>query len=72
MKHEFAEALAESGDVTIYEGYSGRGMFGEQTTAVRYDRDVDLLAAVCAAGPDWLDEVTQLRFDNLGRGYIAY
>lgn len=43
MKLSTARALARrvreaGGEATVYEGYSGRGMFGEKTTGVVMDR----------------------------------
>lgn len=48
------------GKARIYEGYSGRGMFGDKTTGV-----------VC--GPYDIDfKKTKFRYDNLGLDMIVY
>jgi hypothetical protein len=44
MRLETAQALcaADNDGLTIHEDYSGRGMYGETTTGVVFDHQVDL------------------------------
>lgn len=71
----------DDGEVfSVHEGYSGRGMYGEITTAISFT-DLNVASgafwvgrAVEALGdsdPE-LEEMTSLRFDQLGLGHIVY
>lgn len=66
----------------VYEGYSGRGMYGEQTTGVSYGGgliDFVQMVGTWMEDMDDMDEVVEvgralknLRWDNLGMGIILY
>jgi hypothetical protein len=86
MTRETADLLVENGrDIELYDGYSGRGMYGERTCGVVYGSTGDLLAAVAAAAKmltlgdegearadGFIEEVRRLRFDDMARRQIAY
>lgn len=58
-------------EARIYNGYSGRGMMGEETTGLVCDSRTDLMRlAVRASIPD--EELQAVRSDNLGRDMIFY
>ena len=76
------EVAANNGiDAELYEGYSGRGMYGEETTGVTTENPVKLLGLAIAFALD-IDRgeaeefgdcnFTRLQFDSLGRGSIIY
>lgn len=70
---ELVDALDELGyDAEVYEGYSGRGMYGSQVTAITSDSDIRMALAY-VAGQTGLDfeEVPQ-RTDSMGRGVVIY
>lgn len=61
------QAAAELGlEISLYENYSGRGMYGETTTAVTGDRSDITEAAVSAK------QTTRFRWDSLGKSSVAY
>ena len=81
MNKELAERIVDNAPygVDLYEDYSGRGMYGEKTTAIKCDDAGDLIAAFAQAvldDPDNGEQVVQaarqLRFDSLGKGMVAY
>ena len=86
MKKEIAEAIVDAGsrfyDLKVFEGYSGRGMFGETTTGVVFGNLGELLAAIAWVvyyiddyGFDLVDLISaleKLRFDELGLKKIVY
>lgn len=87
MKREIAKAIIFSARVLGlqvellmgYDGYSGRGMFGEKTTAVvgtRGDIIQCLVHAAFVAGKQDLDEDfikgLNLRWDSMGLDQVAY
>lgn len=88
MKHETAELLANAslhrstGEIHVFEDYSGRGMFGKRTTAVTYPSMKSLMVAIAAAaiaiGDDqdeqagFLADLEHLQTDSMGQGYVAY
>lgn len=60
MKKEIAEKLVEySNSMELYEGYSGRGMYGKTTTAITTDSTDDFFDAV---GELMLDMVRDAMF----------
>ena len=83
-----AEANRQGYDINIYEGYSGRFMYGSETTGITYEYECDFLECVirasimvmreeCDESPlsldDFIEEVTRLRKDSLGKSTtIAY
>ena len=88
MKKEVAEYIVECCqeegiEAVIYEGYSGRGMYGKQTEGVQVDGSiVDVLTAVLKWLPDtgeaerisslMVIDGENLRQDSLGKGIIIY
>ncbi len=64
-------ATAAGIQAKVYDGYSGRGMFGEQTTAVRFDGAEDLTEARIELARQGR-EILKPRTDSLGRGIVAY
>lgn len=89
MRKETAEAIVRAGedlgyDLTVRENYSGRGMYGETTCGVEYDRLAHLLAAVGSACHDLgvqgredeaiavMDCLRHAATDNMGTGWILY
>lgn len=68
MTREHAKALvmASGGRLTLYYGYSGRGVFGKRTDAVT-GPEREIVRALRAV-PD----CPQPRFDSLGIYSIAY
>lgn len=59
-------------DMEIYEGYSGRGMYGEETTAVTYRNENDLLVVAAELGLSVAKDVQKFRRDSLGKSRIIY
>src|SRR4051812_40936618 len=91
MKIETAQAIVAAAEevglegVTLYEGYSGRGMYGKTTAAVCFDRLGDFLAAVARVAADlqfdsaadgraddFCAELQRLGTDGMGRGTVIY
>ena len=56
--------LEEDAEYELYENYSGRGMFGETTTAVVVPNKQDVRFLK--------EKYPELRFDNLALKYIIY
>lgn len=86
MDHKTAEMLVEAAetigiDVTLYENYSGRGMYNKTTTGV-VGGITGLMAACLQAGVDnaentqLLEEVGEdllaARIDSMGFQFIIY
>jgi hypothetical protein len=92
MTKEMAEFLKgvcdENGaECTIYEDYSGRGMYGETTTGIVVSSVLDVLSAVLEYMADnievgeqdyWFggtvlrDGLSEFRQDNMGTNTIVY
>ena len=89
MDAKVAECIVEAAqneghEIDVYEGYSGRGMYGSETTGIRCDGMRALLVGVALhcgnldAGEDSeaLEDVVTamngLRQDSLGMGIIVY
>lgn len=80
MNIETARGIVQSAkdldlDLELYEGYSGRGMYGEKTTGIRYSFLADLLVSVANYAIHSVDlpgELQDIRTDNLSTGYIIY
>ena len=79
MTKEVAELLTKyQGE--IYENYSGRGMFGRETTGITYEHKqefYDSIADVMEEGDqEELEQVGEflrnVKFDNMGLGVIVY
>ncbi len=75
------EAIGVEGDFRIRRDYSGRGMNGSTTWAVVARDMADFVGAVTSAAfelrpdkdsCDFVEDMRDLRFDNMGRGIVAY
>lgn len=71
--NEFEDDLG----VRVYEGYSGRGMYGEETDGLVFSSISGLLELMNRATEDGEDEVVKFmlqlgRTDNLGYDTIIY
>lgn len=69
MTYEDAQKLAAAiinagGSAAVYNGYSGRGMYGASTTGVTTKSDGARYAADLG--------LPRLRVDSLGKGFIYY
>lgn len=88
MKTEHAKEIAEAAtdiglNVTHRDGYSGRGMYGEETDGV-VGSIGDIIQAIASAayqygqakseseGEEFLVAMGNLKFDSMGRGQIVY
>lgn len=81
MESQVANLLVDSDHGELYENYSGRGMYGEETTGVTFE-DMDefhnSIAHVLKNGSseerELLGEFLQqgVRIDNLGHDIIIY
>jgi len=82
MTEETALAILEAADeigleMKKYDGYSGRGMYGSDTTGIVFESENDLLAAVSIAAlrlseterdvEGFVDDVRKFRRDNMGK-----
>ena len=87
MEKELAEKLVEllndEGDeAEVYEGYSGRGMYGKSTTGVTCSSLALLLAVVINRADEFCEEkegwpepkfsTTEFSYDSMGRDTIIY
>lgn len=61
-------------EAEIYEGYSGRGMYGEETVGVTVDNKSELIESIINDSElfDGLSFAGGLRHDSLGLGIIIY
>ena len=93
MKLEIAKLIEQAAsdmclDVGLREGYSGRGMYGEETAALVGSRQ-DIIAAIASAavdiggtqtchlvpvdGVDFVAGIQQLKWDSMGKtDVVAY
>ena len=78
MEMEFASLMEEYGG-KLYEGYSGRGMYGNKTTGVTFYSMGDALRAAALAGYDMRDKdvpedfiPTSFATDSMGLDIIVY
>jgi hypothetical protein len=85
MKLEYATMLARAdSQIEVVTDYSGRGMFGEMTTAITFSdwfifcRAVAEVSASLVAPTDtkaaerFASEMGRIRTNNLGRNIIVY
>lgn len=83
MEKELAQALVEiittqlGTEAEVYEGYSGRGMYGETTTGITINHYNDLIVAVYLLGCEHgqenneiSEDLSQLNRDSMGRDSI--
>lgn len=71
------QAYEFDGELEVYEDYSGRGMFGEQVTAITGDGDDRVLFITIGylIGQGELDHEASRWFrraDSLGLGWVRY
>ena len=80
MKEQLADLLS-SWDGEIHKDYSGRGMFGNTTTAISFENENDFYNAIGAiiqdGDPEELKELAEflngtVRTDSLGHEIIIY
>lgn len=87
MKKTTADLLVSAAedndiDLEVYDNYSGRGMYGTKTCGVVGNLR-DLIASVAIASrefkdeesyshEDFVDDLQNMRTDNLGRDFIYY
>lgn len=83
MKQNTAELLNNYGG-EIYEAYSGRGMYGKETTGITFDSDTDFYSALADCIHDAVEDgsmedgdlltdmLRKLKTDNMGTGIIYY
>ena len=86
MKAELAQFIVDTlneldGErYSIFENYSGRGMFGRTTTAIVIPEINTFVSDILFCAKELgrmdedclLDNFSQIRFDNLGMEYIVY
>ena len=78
MRQIVTAAESDGLEVVAYEGYSGRGMYGETTCAVTASSLGAVLTAVCRAvqdsdDPDAIaEDLRGARTDSLGREMVIY
>lgn len=86
MNAQTAKEIFDSYGESLYEGYSGRGMFGAKTTGVVIGKDHLRSAALLkweielgedfdqARAEDWYDNkgLRPYKIDNMGKDYIIY
>ena len=83
MKLEAAELLCNYGG-EIHEDYSGRGMYGKETTGIVFDDDKEFYKAIAGVMEDTIQDqnfteceliveaLKSIRTDNMGTGIIFY
>lgn len=68
-------------DIEVDNDYSGRGMFGDTTYAVTVSGVASLASLIAVAGriipdsashEDFVEDMQNLRSDNMGRDYVYY
>lgn len=87
LAEKIVDVITEEGyEASVHEQYSGRGMFGEATTGVSTKANIaEVLTSILRAVPDiaghqeeWeeegfhIEDIDEIRVDNLSRGYIYY
>jgi hypothetical protein len=83
MKIETAKAIVEAAEsigseASVYEDYSGRGMYGKTTAGVVLSSMTAAIAAAAAAVADadeprdMADDLGNLSWDSMGRDIIIY
>lgn len=83
MKKEAAEILADAGG-KLRETYSGRGMYGKETSGVMFDDEREFFRAIAGLIEDYVTDgneedasllceaLKKLQSDNIGRSIIYY
>ena len=87
MERELAKAIVEAADwadvhgIELYEDYSGRGMYGAKTTAVKAESISDLITALISGAEAFFelgienvfeDLTHDFKTDSLGTGIVVY
>lgn len=72
--HEMVDLLSEHDvEAQVYEGYSGRGMYGRETVGIVLpDQSAVLLLGFCWGENGYDAGDLPRRFDSMGRGLILY
>ena len=82
--YEVMNLLYDQGyDAEVLDDYSGRGMYGKETCAVKTDADPFKIARAIwdtiedddkpeDPDPNWMRDYTSFRFDNLAMDYLIY
>lgn len=79
----FVELGADTDEVSLYENYSGRGMYGRETTGVVCNNFTHLLSSVlqtAVADPEFIAEFlgeevdipSSFSIDAMGMGFVVY
>lgn len=72
-KRDLEDLMFAAGiDGDVYEGYSGRYMFGEQVNAITCDYDCRMDLAKAAQDQDIDIDLLPNRIDNMGKGFVIY
>jgi hypothetical protein len=80
MNKRLAQIIADEADGQVYEKYSGRGMFGKETTGVVVEDLGKVMSALYSASAHIgelrdegeLDQVEKFRWDSMGLDIIVY
>jgi hypothetical protein len=80
LAEQLVDMLNEEGDeAEVYEGYSGRGMYGNSTTGVTCNSLGTLLSIVISRANELVNndgdpiyETTEFSTDSMGRDTIIY
>lgn len=80
MHRQLAQIIADEADGRVYENYSGRGMYGKETTGVVVSDLQAVMTALYSASAHIgelrdsgeLDQTEKFRWDSLGLDIIVY
>ena len=69
---ESMERAADELDGSLYRGYSGRGMYGDECVGVVLEHEGDVFRFATLLGLDLAEALGSPKFDNMGLNIIAY
>ena len=88
MNREFAKMIVDNTDtwderLSVRDGYSGRSMYGKETCGIVYDNLGDLMRGIAQTAADlafedesrledFMEELENIRLDNMGLSMIVY
>lgn len=80
MHKQLAQIIADEVDGQVYENYSGRGMYGRETTGVVVSDLGQVMSALYSSSSQIselrdageLDQVEKFRWDSMGLDIIVY
>lgn len=80
MHKQLAQIIADEVDGQVYENYSGRGMYGKETTGVVVSDLGQVMSALYSSSAHIgelrdageLDQVEKFRWDSMGLDIIVY